>query len=176
MAWCACTGCDSCTRYEGGPCHQNISKLEKKWTPLGSQMCAYCAENRQLSQASSARGSATEQPFRAPQPHVGTQPISTRARAANLHSSSASPQPELEQQPVYLHGPSSSSQSPLEQRVGTLETLIQTLEQSLSQVLEKNIDLRDSVVRLQQELEQALERVEELERIMDTWQQWPEWQ
>ena len=119
-------------------------------------MCAFCATNREESRARSARGSATEQPLPAPQPHVGTLDTHDRRRD--------------------LHGPSSSSQSQLEQRVGTVETLAQRLEQSLSQVLEENIDLREAVGSLQQELEQALQRVEELEATVENWQQWQEWQ
>ena len=87
-----------------------------------------------------------------------------------------------EQCRIGLDDRSSSSSSQLEQRVGTLETLAQRLEQSLSQALQKNIDLSEAVGRLQtlvenvqQELGQALQRVEELEATVENWQQ-EQWQ
>ena len=132
-------------------------------------MCAFCAAHRD-GPTGSARGSATAQHL--PAPH------------SVLHLNLARD----------LHGPSSSSQRPpsqLEQRVGTLETLAQRLQQSLSQALQENIDLSEAVGRLQtlvenvqQELGQALQRVEELEATVENWQQeqwqenwhWEEWQ
>ena len=76
-----------------------------------------------------------------------------------------------------VHGPSSSSSSQLEQRVGMVEAQIQSIQPSLPQVLQQLIDLRENVgylqtlvESLQQRLDRLSQRVVEVEATVESWQ------
>ena len=75
--------------------------------------------------------------------------------------------------------PRSSSSSQLEERVRTLETLVEDLQQAISSrcpsPFEERVRMLATLVKnLEQKLVQALQRVAELEATVENWQQWPQ--
>ena len=188
-----CSGCKDCTLYRGRCC-QNIGKSEKKWTEKGKQIGALCTKNRDdrgtgLDDLDESGARSSTQPMHV---RVGTLETQDRGKGCKGKGRSPSSVGTLETHDrgngkglfKGLHGPSSSSSSQLEQRVGMLEAQTESLQQSLPQALQQHIDLRDSVgllqtlvESLQQRLDGALQRVAELEATVGNWQsEQDEWQ